>query len=96
MVSLFPVALTHGNIAINISEGVGGGGGGPGAEGEGGDQVGVNVIENDPKVLMLNPSDTLSSLVNSLNEIGATPKDLISIIQALKESGALVADVEIL
>jgi len=35
-------------------------------------------------------------LVNALNEIGATPKDLISIIEALKESGALIADIEII
>ena len=33
---------------------------------------------------------------NALNEIGATPKDLISIIEALKESGALIADIEII
>ena len=31
-----------------------------------------------------------------LNDIGAKPVDLISIMEALKESGALIADIEVL
>ena len=53
-------------------------------------------MTQESKIVYLNPSSTLSSLVNALNEIGATPKDLISIIQALHESGALIAQIEIL
>jgi flagellar basal body P-ring protein FlgI len=34
--------------------------------------------------------------VNALNELGATPKDLISILQALQESGSLIGTLEIL
>jgi flagellar P-ring protein precursor FlgI len=54
-------------------------------------------LDAPPNKLILVQSDqTLSSLVDSINEIGASPKDLISIIQALKESGALMGDLEVL
>ena len=90
-VRLSPVALTHGSVSIRINEDLGGGAflGGENAEP-------IKIDENNAKLLYLNPNSTLSSLVNALNEIGASPKDLISIIQALSESGALVAQVEIL
>lgn len=90
MVRLYPVALTHGSMSIRITEDTGGGFGGVGGD------VGIQVDENDSQLIYLNPNATLSSLVNALNEIGASPKDLIAIIQALKESGALVATLEII
>jgi flagellar P-ring protein precursor FlgI len=39
---------------------------------------------------------TLGDLVKGLNALGATPRDLISIFSALKRSGALHADLEIM
>ena len=90
-VRLFPVAVTHGGISITINEiGAGGGlGGGP--------QPDPIIVEEEVNpIVVLNPSDTISGLVNSLNQLGATPKDLVSIIQALKQSGALIANIEIL
>ena len=39
---------------------------------------------------------TISDLVKALNAIGTTPEDLISIFQALKQNGALVADIELI
>lgn len=89
MVRLFPVALTHGSVSIRITDS--GAGGGFGAS-----EAGIQVDENDAQLIYLNPNSTLSSLVNALNEIGASPKDLIDIIQALKESGALIAEITIL
>ena len=91
-VRLFPVAISHGDISIRISENAGGvnlatGGGG---------QLDVDIQEANASVILLNPASTLSSLVNALNEVGTTPKELISIIQALKEAGALVGEVEVI
>ena len=88
-VKLFPVAITHGGMSIRINDDAGGlfGGGGENA---------IEVTEAKNEFVYLQSSDTLSSLVNSLNQLGVTSKDLISIIQALKESGALIADVEII
>jgi flagellar P-ring protein precursor FlgI len=34
--------------------------------------------------------------VNALNSVGATPQDLVSILQAMKSSGALKADLQII
>ncbi len=90
-VRLFPVALTHGSISIRITEPA------PGGLGGGGETPpGVEISEGANKIVFLNPTATLTSLVNALNEIGVSAKDLISVIQALKESGALVATVEII
>ena len=41
-------------------------------------------------------STTINDLVKALNAIGTTPEDLISIFQALKQNGALVADIELI
>lgn len=103
MVRLFPVALTHGNISIRINNNANQGGGGAGFGGlvgqtqaQGETEPPVRVDEQENKLVYLNPSSTLSSLVNALNEIGATPKDMVSIIQALHEAGALIASIEVL
>ena len=56
----------------------------------------IQITEDQNQLIFISPSDTLSSLVNSLNQIGASPKDLVSIIQALKESGALIAELDII
>jgi flagellar P-ring protein precursor FlgI len=38
----------------------------------------------------------LSDVVNALNSIGATPQDLLAILQAIKVSGSLNAELEII
>jgi flagellar P-ring protein FlgI len=45
-------------------------------------------------LMMLDFGATLHELVMSLNAIGVTPRDLISILQAIKAAGALHADLE--
>jgi len=90
MVRLYPVAITHGNLSIRInnSQNLG--------LGQNNGPLPLEVDEAESKLLYLNPEDTLSSLVSALNELGASPKDLISILQALKESGALIANIEVI
>ncbi len=39
---------------------------------------------------------TVDQLVKALNTLGATPRDLISIIQAIKAAGALDAELEVI
>jgi len=87
-VKLFPVAITHGGISIKINNETGGL--------FGNNEDSITITETKNPLIYLEASDTLSNLVNSLNQIGVSPKELISIIQALKESGALVADLEVL
>lgn len=92
-VRLNPAAVTHGNVSVKITNDVQDDFSYLSANTA---QPGVEVSEGENKLIHLRPQATLSSLVQSLNEIGATPKDLIAIIQALQESGSLIAEVEIL
>ena len=96
MVRLFPVALTHGGVSIRISDIESAGGPAAGGAAAISQQESIRIEVPDNRMVYLNPSATLSSLVEALNGIGASPRDLISIIQALKESGSLVADLEII
>jgi flagellar P-ring protein FlgI len=41
-------------------------------------------------------SVTLQELVDGLNALGISPRDLIAILQAIKASGALQAEIEVL
>lgn len=96
-VRLFPVAVTHGGISLKIE-----GGEESGARivvvdaGESNNSSGVQITESGGKLVHLAPEATLSGLVDALNEMGVPAKDMISILQALKESGALIADLEVI
>jgi flagellar P-ring protein FlgI len=52
--------------------------------------------DNRGKLIQLKAGTSLSSLVKALNAVGATPQDMIAIIQALKAAGSLSADVEVI
>jgi flagellar P-ring protein FlgI len=45
---------------------------------------------------VLEPSTTINDLVKALNALGTTPDDLISIFQALKQNGSLLAEIELI
>lgn len=47
-------------------------------------------------VHLIERSTTINDLVKALNAIGTTPEDLISIFQALKQNGALIAEIELI
>lgn len=52
--------------------------------------------ETDAKMQVLDTGINLQELVDGLNALGVTPRDLISILQAVKASGALQAEIEII
>jgi flagellar P-ring protein precursor FlgI len=56
----------------------------------------VTVKEEGGSILMVPSGTNLGDVVRALNAIGATPRDLISILQNIKAAGALQADLEIL
>jgi len=57
----------------------------------------VNVSRGSENALKFSgPSASLEAVVRALNILGATPQDLISILQAMKASGALKADLEVI
>ncbi len=56
----------------------------------------VNVSEEDAKLMMIEGGSTIDQLVKALNAIGITPRDLITVLQAMKAAGALQAELEII
>ena len=52
--------------------------------------------EKGKKLIVLKDGASLASLVAGLNALGVTPRDMISILQAIKTAGALQADIEVM
>ncbi len=52
--------------------------------------------QSDRRMAVLQAGVTLQELVNSLNALGVGPRDMISILQAIKTAGALQAEIELM
>ena len=59
-------------------------------------ETAVAVQEEKNRLLLLPKGETIGKLVRALNAIGVTPRDLITILQAMKAAGALQASLEII
>jgi flagellar P-ring protein precursor FlgI len=59
-------------------------------------QTEVQVEENQAQMVSLEPGATLADVVRALNVLGATPRDIIAIMQSLKAAGALRAELVVL
>ena len=77
-----PVAIAHGNLKIEISA--------PEKK-----QAPAAEEGKGPKFKLVSNATTIADLVTLLNEIGASADDMVALVQGLKSSGALLADVEI-
>ena len=97
-VTLGPCAIAHGNLSITISstpvisQ--------PGAFSQGQTVVAQRSdisVKQEPGVIMNLPSSPqLADVVRALNTLGATPQDLLAILQAIKAAGALNAELEVI
>ncbi len=56
----------------------------------------TDVVEERANTIVLDATANVSDIVGALNSVGATPRDIISILQAIKASGALHAELEII
>lgn len=56
----------------------------------------VAVEEEKKRLVLLPKGNTIGELVRALNAVGVTPRDLITILQAIKAAGALQASLEII
>jgi flagellar P-ring protein precursor FlgI len=56
----------------------------------------LTVSTRDSKLAMVKETVTLQQLVDGLNTLGISPRDLIAILQAIKAAGALQAEIEVL
>lgn len=57
---------------------------------------GISITKDAGQLMMLKAGTSLADVVKALNAIGATPQDLLAILQAIKASGALRAELEII
>lgn len=99
-VRISTVAIAQGNLTIRITETAQVSQPGPFAEV--GDTVTVprTDIEIDQdeerRLAVLSPGVSLQELVNGLNALGIGPRDMITILQAIKAAGALQAQIEVM
>jgi flagellar P-ring protein precursor FlgI len=98
-VRISAAAVAHGNLSVTIatkydvSQ--------PGQFANRGDTVvvpntQVDVAEQPARLVALEEGTTLEAVVRALNALGATPRDIIAIMQALKAAGALKAELVLL
>ena len=97
-VRIGPAAVAHGNISVRISTLNGISQPAPFSQGRTAqvNQTQVDFEEGDARLVVLEPGTTLADVVAAMNTLGATPRDVIAIMQALKASGALKAEIVIL
>ena len=98
LVSLDKCAIAHGNLSVTINND---------AEVSqpnalsGGKTVvtpktDVEIKSDKGQLIVLPSAATLNDVVKALNAVGATPQDLLAILQAMKASGALKAELEVI
>jgi flagellar P-ring protein precursor FlgI len=93
------VAIAQGNLTISVQETPQVSQPAPFSQGETVvvPQTDVTVEEElGREIRLVNGATSLSTLVNGLNALGVSPRDMISILQAIKAAGALQADIEVL
>ena len=93
------VAVAQGNLTVTISEQPQVSQPAPFSEGETVVTPRTNVrvdTEGTNKLGIVRDSVTLAELVDGLNALGIGPRDLISILQAIKAAGALQAEIEVM
>jgi len=94
-VRVSPAAVSHGSLVVTISEQ-------PFASqpvapfGNSGQTVvlpnsGVDITQEDSKMFLFEPGINLGDIVQAVNRVGAAPGDLVAILEALKQAGALHA-----
>lgn len=96
-VGISEVAIAHGNLQIRIQSGTEVSQPPPFSHGSTVVTPTTNIqVEEPPASLMVLPSSAnVGDVVKALNAVGATPRDIIAILQAMKSAGALYAELEI-
>ena len=93
-----PAAVTHGKLTVRIDEQQTIVQPAPFSSGTTAKEQksGVQVEEERKPMFLLAPGPKLADIVKAVNAIGASPSDLVAILEALKEAGALKAELIIL
>jgi flagellar P-ring protein FlgI len=99
-VRISTVAVSHGNLSIHIKSELQVSQPPPFAPAGATTQVvprtDIGIAEDKVGLAVVNSGASIGDVVSALNAIGATPRDLIAILQAIKRAGALNADLEVM
>lgn len=106
-VRVTPAAVTHGSLTVRVDETLRVSQGTTVVAGDGGTVVAPGEpvvtpdsdlsVEQDPaRAFVFDPGVSLASLVDAINAVGASPADLVAILEALREAGALRAELIII
>ncbi len=90
-VRLSTVAISHGNLSIIIRESAEVSQPNPLADGRtvATPATAIDIIEDDGELMVVEEGVSIGEVASALNAIGATPRDLIAIFQAIKAAGAM-------
>jgi flagellar P-ring protein precursor FlgI len=99
-VRVTPAAVSHGSLVVTISET-------PFVSqpvapfSDAGDTValsdsGVSIEQQEASMFLFEPGTSLDEIVQAVNRVGAAPGDLVAILEALKQAGALRAELVII
>ena len=97
-VRLQPVSILHGGLVVNVISRTEVSQPGPFSNGttQVVKQTTIQAQDKPANRIELREGATVDDLVQSLQQIGATARDIISILQAMKQAGALEADLEVM
>ncbi len=93
-VKVMPAAVTHGSMTVTITENAQVSQPGPLSGGTTAvvPRSNINVEEEKKHMFVFNPGVDLDEIVRAVNQVGAAPGDLMAILEALKQAGALRAE----
>jgi flagellar P-ring protein precursor FlgI len=97
-VRLSPAAISHGKLTVRIDETPTVVQPGPLSRGRTAVQQASDITVQEPEahVVMLRPGASLAKIVDALNLLGVSPSDLVAILEALKQAGALKAEMVVI
>ena len=97
-VSLGSCAIAHGNLSVSITTTPMISQPNPlsGGQTTVAEKSNIQIRQEPGMLIQLPPSTQLSDVVRALNALGATPQDLLAILQAIKAAGALNAELEVI
>ncbi|MEL7374091.1 MAG: flagellar basal body P-ring protein FlgI, partial [Pseudomonadota bacterium] len=93
-VTVSPAAVAHGSLVVTISETPFVSQPEPFSDGQTvlATDSGVSIDEESDRMFLFAPGTNLNEIVQAVNEVGAAPGDLVAILEALKQAGALRAE----
>ena len=98
MVTLNACAVAHGNLSVTINSSPVISQPGPLSSGTtvSRDKADITIKQEPGSLIQLPAGTKLADVVKALNSLGATPQDLLAILQAMKTAGALNAEIEVI